>query len=71
MDLAAFVDINIFRRRGFGQAGHAHDVAAQGDGKTGTGGHFHGAHMQGEATGGAQLGGIVAKGVLGFGHAHR
>ena len=65
------IEVNLLSGGGAGQAGHGHDVAADGDDEPGTGGEAHFADSKIVAERSALLRGIGGKAVLGLGDAHR
>ena len=71
MNHAVCVHVDFLGGGDFGQAGHFHHVAAQGDDEACAGGNGDAAHGDAEAFGAAQEFGVVAQGILGFRHADR
>ena len=60
-DSAVLVYVHLFGRGHFGQAGHGHDVAGEGDQEPGAGGHLNIAYRDGEAPGRARRAALSEK----------
>lgn len=67
---AGAVGFETFGGGDFGQGGHTHHFAGEGDEKPGPVGKFEFAYGDGEAFGSTQQFGVVREGFLGFGHAN-
>ena len=68
-DLPILVHVDLLGGGHFGQAGHGHDIAGEGDDEASSGAHLQVADGNLKALGRAQQGGVVGEGVLGLGHA--
>ena len=68
-NFSALINVDVQRAGGFGKPRHSHNISSADDNKPGAGAHLHIPHRNPEVPGRAQLGGVVAEGILGLGHA--